>query len=149
MARFFKEEDIDEFRECFYLYARSGQIDTMNGLAVIMRSLGMNPTKTELTAYMKQKNGKMAFADFLDVMHTHSSKENLPKELLDAFKCYDTQKRGSIHAKDLRRILVKWGEQLSTKEVEQIFREANISSHGYVNYQEFVKIVCAPVPDYY
>ena len=33
--------------------------------------------------------------------------------------------------------------------VEQIFREANISSHGYVNYQEFVKIVCAPVPDYY
>ena len=44
----------------------------MNELAVIMRSLGMNPTKTELTAYMKQKNGKMAFADFLDVMHTHS-----------------------------------------------------------------------------
>ena len=78
--------------------------------------LGMNPTKTELTAYMKQKNGKMAFADFLDVMHTHSSKENLPKELLDAFKCYDTQKRGVIHAKDLRRILVKWGEQLSPKE---------------------------------
>ena len=65
---------------------------------------------------MKQKNGKMAFADFLDVMHTHSSKENLPKELLDAFKCYDTQKRGVIHAKDLRRILVKWGEQLSSKE---------------------------------
>ena len=132
----------------------------------------MNPTKTELTAYMKSKNGKMAFADFLDVMHTHSSKENLPKELLDAFKCYDTQKRGVIHAKDLRRILIKWGEQLSPKEgkytlglffvgpynnvflffskiVEQIFREANISSHGYVNYQEFVKIVCAPVPDYY
>ena len=76
----------------------------------------MNPTKTELTAYMKQKNGKMAFADFLDVMHTHSSKENLPKELLDAFEFYDTQKRGVIHAKDLRRILVKWGEQLSPKE---------------------------------
>ena len=86
--------------------------NSTTGIAI----LGMNPTKTELTAYMKQKNGKMAFADFLDVMHTHSSKENLPKELLDAFKCYDTQKRGVIHAKDLRRILVKWGEQLSSKE---------------------------------
>ncbi len=49
-----------EFRECFYLYARSGQISTMNELAVIMRSLGMNVTKTELTNYMKSKNGKIS-----------------------------------------------------------------------------------------
>ena len=89
---------------------------SLENSTTVIAILGMNPTKTELTAYMKQKNGKMAFADFLDVMHTHSSKENLPKELLDAFKCYDTQKRGVIHAKDLRRILVKWGEQLSSKE---------------------------------
>lgn len=76
----------------------------------------MNPTKTELTAYMRQKNGKMAFADFLDVMHTHSSKENLPKELLDAFKCSDPQRKGVIPARDLKHILVKWGEQLSSRE---------------------------------
>jgi len=121
----------------------------MNELAVIMRSLGMNPTKTELTTYMKGKNGKLAFADFLDVMHTHSSKENLPKELLDAFRCGDPQRKGVIPARDLRRILIKWGEKLSSKEVDQIFREANITSSGMVNYEEFVKIVCAPVPDYY
>ena len=88
----------------------------MNELAVIMRSLGMNPTKTELTTYMKGKNGKLAFADFLDVMHTHSSKENLPKELLDAFRCGDPQRKGVIPARDLRRILIKWGEKLSSKE---------------------------------
>ena len=33
--------------------------------------------------------------------------------------------------------------------VDQIFREANIKPNGMVNYEEFVKIVCAPVPDYY
>jgi len=33
--------------------------------------------------------------------------------------------------------------------VEQIFREANINIHGTVKYEQFVKIVCAPVPDYY
>ena len=81
-----------------------------------MRSLGMNPTKTELTSYMKEKNGKLAFADFLDVMHTHSTKENLPKELLEAFRCGDPQRKGMIPARDLRRILVKWGEKLSSKE---------------------------------
>ena len=64
---------------------------------------------------------------------------------------------------------MKWGERLSPREgelsqsrniemtlslfinisVDQIFREANISPNGMVKYEEFVKIVCAPVPDYY
>lgn len=33
--------------------------------------------------------------------------------------------------------------------VEQIFREANVHPNGNVNYDEFVKIACAPIPDYY
>lgn len=33
--------------------------------------------------------------------------------------------------------------------VEQIFREANVHPNGRVNYDEFVKIACAPIPDYY
>merc|ERR1712039_265524 len=149
MARFFKEQDIDEFRECFYLYARSGNIRTMDELTVIMRSLGMSPTITELKNYIKDKGGKISFADFLDIMHSHSKKESIPKELLEAFRGMDPHKRGVIPAKDLWHILVKWGEKLSAREVDQIFREANISTNGMVKYEEFVKIVCAPVPDYY
>jgi len=99
MARFFREQDIDEFRECFYLYARSGQIRTMDELTVIMRSLGMSPTITELKNYMKDKGGKIAFADFLDIMHGHSKKESIPKELLEAFRGMDTRKTGMIPAK--------------------------------------------------
>lgn len=149
MARYFKEQDIDEFRECFYLYARRGQINTMDELTVIMRSLGMSPTIAELRDYMKQKGGKMAFADFLDVMHQNSTKENIPKELLAAFRGSDPNKKGVIPAKDLWHILVKWGEKVSPREVDQIFKEANISRTGMVKYEEFIKIVCAPVPDYY
>jgi len=149
MARFFREQDIDEFRECFYLYARSGQIKTMDELTIIMRSLGMSPTITELKTYMRDKGGKLAFADFLEIMHTHSKKESIPKELLEAFRGMDPSKKGTIPAKDLWHILVKWGEKLSPREVDQIFREANIHPNGQVKYEEFVKIVCAPVPDYY
>merc|ERR1711997_288527 len=149
MARYFKEKDIDEFRECFYLYARNGQIRTMDELTVIMRSLGMSPTIAELRQYMKDKGAKMAFSDFLDIMHTHSKQENIPKELLDAFKGMDVNRKGTIPARDLWHILAKWGEKISPREVDQLFREANIHPNGQVKYEEFVKIVCAPVPDYY
>jgi len=152
MARYFKEKDIDEYRECFYLYARSGTINTVDELTVIMRSLGMSPTVKELKAYMaKPKSGRMTFADFLDTMHQHSRKENIPKELLNAFRGMDPNRKGVIPARDLWHILSKWGEKLSPRETELIFREANINSNknGMVKYEDFVKVVCSPVPDYY
>nr|CAD7264337.1 unnamed protein product [Timema shepardi] len=91
----------------------------------------------------------MSFADFLDVMHIHSRAEDLPREIVDAFKAADNAKKGTIPAKQLRYMLLHWGEQLSNKEVEQIFREANVTPNGQVQYEDFVKIACAPVPDYY
>ncbi|XP_038221411.1 calmodulin-like protein 4 [Zerene cesonia] len=149
MARYFKEQDIDEFRECFYLFARSGQITSLDELTVVMRSLGMSPTIQELTGYLKGKGGKMSFADFLEVMHIHSRAENLPHEVVNAFRAADNDKRGVVPAKQLRNLLQNWGEGLSAREVDNIFREANVSNNGLVHYEDFVKIACAPVPDYY
>ncbi|XP_037955852.1 calmodulin-like protein 4 [Teleopsis dalmanni] len=149
MARYFKEQDIDEFRECFYLFARSGQITTLDELTVIMRSLGLSPTIQELIAYLKKKNGKMSFADFLEIMHQHSKVENLPDEVIAAFKAADPKNTGCISAKQLRNLLQNWGEGLSVREVDNIFREANVGNNSMVRYADFVKIACAPVPDYY
>lgn len=138
-----------EFRECFYLFARSGQITTLDELTVIMRSLGLSPTIKELTRYLRKKNGRMSFADFLDVMHQHSKVENLPDEVIDAFKAADMENKGTIPAKQLRHLLQNWGEGLSVREIDNIFREANVQNNGSVRYSDFVKIACAPVPDYY
>ena len=88
----------------------------MDELTVIMRSLNMSPTIAELRAYMKAKNGRLSFADFLDVLHQHSTKEDIPKELVEAFRGMDPGRKGYIKAKDLRHILVNWGEKLSQRE---------------------------------
>ncbi|KAG5897259.1 Calmodulin-like protein 4 [Gonioctena quinquepunctata] len=149
MARYFKEKDIDEFRECFYLFARSGSIKSVEELTLIMRSLGLSPTVLEITGYLKKKGGKMTFADFLEVMHIHSRLENIPTEVIAAFKANDPEGKGVISAKNLRHLLQNWGESLSAKEVDRIFREANVTNNSMVRYEDFVKIACAPVPDYY
>ncbi|RZF44951.1 hypothetical protein LSTR_LSTR001912 [Laodelphax striatellus] len=109
-----------------------------------MRSLGMSPTIAELKSYLKEKGGKMSFPDFLKVMHTHSRAEEIPKEVVEAFRAADREKRGVIAASHLRHMLLHWGEQLSLKEVDQIFREANVAPNGMVKYEDFVKIACAP-----
>jgi len=45
-----------EFRECFYLFAREGVINKLDELSVIMRSLGMSPTITELKKYFSENS---------------------------------------------------------------------------------------------
>lgn len=58
-ARYFKEQDIDEFRDCFYLKtSSSGQITNIDELKTIMRSLGMSPTIPELESYLSTKGTK-------------------------------------------------------------------------------------------
>lgn len=63
-ARYFSGEDIDEFRDCFYLKTHSnGHISTIDELKIIMRSLGMSPTLTELKQYFKEKGLKVFIID--------------------------------------------------------------------------------------
>ncbi|XP_074599035.1 calmodulin-like protein 4 [Brevipalpus obovatus] len=148
MARYFQEQDIDEFRDCFYLNTKSnGVIVNIDELALTMRSLGMSPTIPELQVYLKEKGGKLSFADFLDVMHTHSMKEKLPDEVIEALRAWDRNRTGQISVRDLKHILCQWGEKLSSKEVDQILREANAMG-PFIKYQDLVKVITAPIPDY-
>lgn len=80
-------------------------------------------------------------------MHTHSMKEKLPDEVIEALRAWDRNRTGQISVRDLKHILCQWGEKLSSKEVDQILREANAMG-PFVKYQDLVKVITAPIPDY-
>lgn len=92
--------------------------------------------------------GKLSFADFLDVMHTHSKKERIPNEIEEAFLAWDTRKTGQITTSDLKHILCQWGEKLDPKVVDNLLREANAAFKSTVNYNDLLEVISAPVPDY-
>lgn len=58
----------------------------------------------------------MSFADFLEAMHLQTRAENLPKEVIDAFRAGDLSRTGTIPARHLAHLLIRWGEKLSNKE---------------------------------
>nr|CAG4641295.1 EOG090X0GKM [Eulimnadia texana] len=142
MARYFQEQDIAEFRDCFSLYARTGFIRNVDELTVIMRSLRTSPTNAELKDYMKSKNGKILFDDFLEIMHTHKKKEKSATEIRKAFVASDTTKKGLISTRELRHILLDWGERLSPKEGIDIFFGLNRSA-SCIFPANFVRILSA------
>lgn len=92
--------------------------------------------------------GKLSFADFLDVMHTHSKRERIPHEIEEAFQAWDPRRTGQISTRDLKHILCQWGEKLEPKVVDNLLRETNAAFKSTVNYNDLLEVISAPVPDY-
>ncbi|CAF1590951.1 unnamed protein product [Adineta ricciae] len=144
----FKEEEIDNFRQCFQLFAPQGHVDTPDKLCFIMRSLSMAPTIVELKRYFakyRKDSGVVEFDDFLKIVLEHRSTENTANEILAAFQQYDTQRLGYIDSKQLKYILTHTGEKLTDRDVELMLRELNVGSDGRVFYDTLVHMMTQPL----
>nr|XP_023414137.1 calmodulin-like protein 4 isoform X1 [Loxodonta africana] len=126
-----------EYKECFSLYDKEqrGKIKATD-LMVVMRCLGASPTPGEVQRHLQthqiDRNGELDFSTFLTIMHVQMKQEDPKKEILLAMLMADKEKKGYIMASELRSKLMKLGEKLTYKEVDELFREANIEPNGKV-----------------
>nr|XP_019581185.1 PREDICTED: LOW QUALITY PROTEIN: calmodulin-like protein 4 [Rhinolophus sinicus] len=121
-------------------------------LIVVMRCLGASPTPGEVQQHLRthgiDRNGELDFSTFLTIMHTQIKQEDPKKEILLAMLMADKEKKGYIMASELRSKLMKLGEKLTHKEVDDLFREANVEPNGKVKYDEFIRKITIPARDY-
>nr|XP_002125447.1 calmodulin-like protein 4 [Ciona intestinalis] len=154
MARYLQEHQIAEYRDCFNLHdeKQNGRI-MCSQLITVMRKLGACPTQGEVKkhlAYLQKKpNEYMDFSQFLTVMHRQTPNENVADEISAAMQLTSLEHRGKIPKSRLRYILMNTGEKLSSREVDQMFRAANIQKKDSINYREFVHMIMQPIPDDY
>eukprot|EP00727_Mastigamoeba_balamuthi_P005390 m51a1_g1485 hypothetical protein (654) ;mRNA; f:298147-300693 len=103
------QEQIAEFQEAFQLFDQDGSgVVSTSKLATIMRSLGQNPTTTELQDMVNEVdcdgNGTVDFGDFLGMMSTRMKDTDSESEILEAFKVFDKDGNGLISAEEIRHV---------------------------------------------
>ncbi|XP_052011073.1 calmodulin-like protein 4 [Xyrauchen texanus] len=153
MAKFLSQTQIDEFKECFSLYdkKRKGKIDAKD-LITVMRCLGTSPTYSEVDRHLQvhkiEKTGALDFSMFLTMMHRQIQQEDPKTEILEAMRMTDKHKKGYILDSELRAKLTGLGEKLTDKEVDELFKEANVGPDGRIHYEEFTRMVTIPAVDY-
>ncbi|CAO3614746.1 unnamed protein product [Cunninghamella echinulata] len=148
MADQLDKEQIAELKDAFQLFDKdnNGYID-VSELGAVMKSLQMNPTEAELKDMINEAdadgNGTMDFNEFLWLMakKQSSTDADMAQELKEAFKVFDKDNNGFISASELRHVMTSVGENLSSQELEEMIREADVDGDGQINYKEFVKMM--------
>ncbi|KHN89078.1 Uncharacterized protein C9orf78 [Toxocara canis] len=127
-TQYFTQQQIDEYRQCFYLYCQEGVVESASQLRYIMRSLGYSPTVPETVRYFKDHNKKVDFASFLEILHVDSGKGDPMIEIIRALKGIDHKNQGWITVPEFVSILSSVGEKMSREEIEHVLRQLDVKS---------------------
>ncbi|KIO32668.1 hypothetical protein M407DRAFT_100809 [Tulasnella calospora MUT 4182] len=146
MANQLSEEQIFELKEAFSLFDKDGDgIITIHELGNAMRSIGHNPTDSELQDMIEHADadgtGTIDLPEFLTMMAGKMEGNDLEEQTKAAFKVLDKNGDGHITVQELYQVLVILGEKRSYKEVVDMFQEADTNADGLINYEEFAKMM--------
>ena len=76
-------------------------------------------------------------------MNRRSKETDTEDEVINAFRVFDKDQNGMISSTELRHIMTTLGDKLTEEEVDEMIREADIDGDGYINYEEFVRMMMA------
>ncbi|PIO25746.1 hypothetical protein AB205_0151460, partial [Aquarana catesbeiana] len=118
----------------------------------VMRCLGTCPTPSEITRHLQiekiAKDEEVDFSKFLTIMYRQQMQEDPENEIMVAMLMTDRQKNGLIPLAELKAKLTQMGEKLTPEEVNDLFRDVEVTPNGMVKYEAFVRKITLPMPDY-
>ena len=140
------EQQISEFKEAFSLFDKDsdGKITTKE-LGTVMRSLGQNPSESELADMVNEvdlnSDGHIDFPEFLTMMARKMKDTDSEAEIAEAFKVFDRNGDGKISVAELKHVLTSIGEKLSDADVDLMMKEADVNNDGEIDIQEFAQLL--------
>ena len=83
----------------------------------------------------------MAKREIITYTRTLDIPEEKIAEYKEAFDMFDKNKKGTISAADITKIMKNFGYPISKKEVEEMIAEINTSGTGELDFEEFVTLM--------
>lgn len=137
-----------EIKEAFNAFDKDNDgIITIKELFTVMRALGCSPSESEVQEitkmYDKDDSGVIDFNEFFSLMQHKSKDYQHEEELLEAFKVFDRDGTGIITSAELEHIMLGVSEKTTKEEIEELIRQADSDNDGFINYEEFVRMMLA------
>ncbi|PAA88454.1 hypothetical protein BOX15_Mlig020349g1 [Macrostomum lignano] len=154
---------VAEYREAFALFDKDGDgCITTKDLGRVMRSLGQEMPDSQLQAIgavanarrnaadkdgrnqrSDKRSGSIDFSEFVALMETRKTEDELRSEIQETFKVFDRDQDGFISPLELRHVLSNLGIKLSEREAADMIAEADFNKDGLVDFEEFYRMMTA------
>ena len=129
------EEEIIEIKECFDLFDadKTGEIDP-NELKNCMNCLGLSGKSDTINKMLEDidinKDGKIDFSEFLDLMTAKMTERDSKDDIKKVFKLFDSEGKGFIDISCLRRVAKELGENMDENELNEMIDRADTDNDG-------------------
>ena len=141
--------DEDKIKECKIVFDmldkdKDTKITTKE-LGNALRISGAAPSQQELEMIIQgleeSGNNLITFEKFLALFEKLINNQDSEEDIINEFKKMDKIGNGTISEKDLRDLMSNYGNALTQDEIEDVIQEANVAQNGYINIENFTKIL--------
>jgi len=138
----FDQTQVQEFKEAFNMIDqnRDGFIDNED-LKDMLASLGQVMSEDDIDKMIKEAPGAINFTMFLTLFGEKLNGTDPEDVIKNAFKCFDTAGKGTIHEDEFRKLIMSMGERFTEDECDEMFNEANVDNKGNFDYLDFVRLI--------
>jgi centrin-1 len=146
VPRALNEEQTREIKEAFDLFDidGSGRIDP-HELVLALDTLGFDGAREEIHSIIRQIRDMpphaMDFMEFLRLVNRTLQNRDPVDELGKAFMRFDDDATGRISFRNLKRVALELGEQLTDDELREMIRVADTDMDGEIGQAEFVELM--------
>ena len=83
----------------------------------------------------------ITYNNYLSILQKKLERQKLEEEIIKAFEFFDKDKKGYFEIEFFKSLMLSLKEKLTIEEVNEMIKEADPCSLGYIKYKEFVKFV--------
>ncbi|KAG0434305.1 hypothetical protein HPB47_019200 [Ixodes persulcatus] len=87
---------------------------------------------------------QVQFPEFMGMETSYTRPIEPATDLRDAFRVFDRDGHGFITTAELRHAVTTLGERMTDEEADELISEADVSSEGHIDYEEFIKTISLP-----
>ena len=141
-----KEGKMTILKEAFELFDtdNDGQI-TIDEIKSFFDNIGDELNRGEIQDMINEVdvdgNGTITFDAFRGLIDRKLRNEKVEEEIIETFKKFDKDNDGLISANDIYELMKMFGQGITKPEAEEMVKNVDLDGDGFVNYQEFVKML--------
>ena len=143
MAESLSERTKSEFRQAFDIFDinKDGLINFQD-LTTLLNMLHFTPSLEELKSITEEftmgKKEEINFSEFLEIVSVKMFDDNAEQDLLQAFKIFDVDGRGTIDNTLLKNSILEVDKDITVSELEALLRDVK-DENGFINYTKLVR----------